>query len=142
MGAGPVVVGRYREEDREGVIALWRELFPGNGKRHDPVVSLEKKLAERDGLLFVARVDGRVVGTVLAGYDGHRGWLHSVGVDAGQRGKGIGNAMIEAAEAGLMARGCLKINLQIMGDNKSVVGFYERLGYAVEDRVSMGKVVE
>jgi ribosomal protein S18 acetylase RimI-like enzyme len=74
----------------------------------------------------------------MSGYDGHRGWIYSLGVRRDLQRCGIGSALLTHAVEALRARGCPKINLQIRGDNRAVVGFYERHGWKVEDRVSMG----
>ncbi len=84
-------------------------------------------------------MDGSVVGTVMAGYDGHRGWIYSMAVLPEYRGRDIGSKLLSVAEHKLGALGCMKINLQINGDNAAVVRFYEANGYNVEDRISMGK---
>ncbi len=75
----------------------------------------------------------------MAGYDGHRGWLYAVAVDPGQRRGGVGTALVRHAEQMLRDLGCGKVNLQVRATNAAVVSFYERLGYAVEERISMGK---
>jgi ribosomal protein S18 acetylase RimI-like enzyme len=80
-----------------------------------------------------------VAGTIMAGYDGHRGWLYSLAVAPEHRRRGIGSALVRHAEQELRKRGCLKINLQILEANAAVAAFYEALGYAVEPRVSLGK---
>ena len=82
-----------------------------------------------------------VVGTIMAGYDGHRGWIYSVAVSPSHRRQGIGSRLVSHAERALTDRGCMKINLQIMEGNESVTAFYASLGYSVEKRVSMGKRV-
>jgi ribosomal protein S18 acetylase RimI-like enzyme len=81
----------------------------------------------------------RVVATVLGGYDGTRGWIYHLAVAPQHRRHGFGRAMMAAAEERLRGLGCPKINLQILRSNTGVVRFYERLGYAVEDRISMGR---
>ena len=93
----------------------------------------------QDGLFFVAMRQDRVAGSILAGYDGHRGWLYSVAVHPSHRLVGIGSALVRHAELALVERGCMKINLQIVAGNEAVTAFYKALGYAVEDRISMGK---
>lgn len=92
-----------------------------------------------DGLFFVATRGSAVIGTILAGYDGHRGWLYSVAVDPSHRMNGVGTALVRHAERALTERGCMKINLQVLADNEPVAGFYRSLGYGVEQRISMGK---
>ena len=126
---------------RQQVIQLWETVFGYEAAHNIPSLAIDKKLAMQDGLFFVALVDGAVVGTVLAGYDGHRGWLYSVAVHPSQRKRGLGAALVRLAEQALTARGCMKINLQVVSGNEAVTAFYASLGYAVEKRVSMGKTV-
>ena len=75
----------------------------------------------------------------MGGYDGHRGWVYSLAVEEARRHRGIGSALVDNIEEALKALGCLKVNLQVVGSNSSVVDFYEKLGFSVEDRISMGK---
>lgn len=124
---------------RSQVIGLWTTVFGYETAHNAPGLSIDKKLGARDDLFFVAIQEDRVVGTILAGYDGHRGWLYSVAVHPACRSQGLGTALVRHAETALTARGCMKINLQIVGGNDAVCAFYEALGYAVEPRISMGK---
>lgn len=129
------------EAHRAQVVSLWQQVFGHAAGHNDARVAIDKKLEVDDGLFFVAVRDGRVVGTTLAGYDGHRGWLYSVAVHPLHRHQGVGSALVAHAEAALTRRGCMKINLQIVGGNEGVAAFYQALGFAVEARVSMGKKV-
>jgi ribosomal protein S18 acetylase RimI-like enzyme len=124
---------------RDQVISLWQTAFNYGTAHNAPALGIDKKLAVADGLFFVALAQDLVVGTVMAGYDGHRGWLYSVAVDPRHRSRGIGTTLVAHAERALADRGCMKINLQIAGGNEAVAAFYEALGYAVEPRISMGK---
>lgn len=123
------------------MIALWAGIFVEGyeAPHNDPDVSIGLKTAYDPELLLVAVDGSRVVGTVMGGYDGHRGWIYSLAVDENERHRGIGTEMIEEVVRRLMARGCLKVNLQVMPDNEGVVRFYQELGFSVEDRLSMGK---
>jgi ribosomal protein S18 acetylase RimI-like enzyme len=125
--------------DRAQVIALWNAVFSYTSPHNLPEVSIDLKLRADDGLFFVAVRGDQVVGTVLSGYDGHRGWLYSVAVAPAARHRGLGTRLVRHAEQALAARGCPKINLQILESNAGVVAFYERLGYAVEPRICMGR---
>jgi ribosomal protein S18 acetylase RimI-like enzyme len=129
----------YRESDEQAVVALWNEVLPDAAPHNDPATAIRNKLKVERDLFFVADVDGAMVGTVMGGYDGHRGWIYSVAVDPQYRGQGIGSALIRRLEAALEKRGCLKVNLQVRASNARVVAFYEKLGYSAEERVSMGK---
>ena len=127
---------------RSQVVALWNLVFAYAEPHNQPELAIDKKLAVDDGL-FLVTVDGTsVIGTVIAGYDGHRGWIYSVAVSPSHRRQGIGSKLMAAAEQALIGRGCMKINLQILEGNRSVAEFYESLGYAVEKRFSMGKRID
>jgi ribosomal protein S18 acetylase RimI-like enzyme len=129
----------YRQSDQPAVVALWREVFPDDPPHHDPASSIDLKTATQPDLFFVAAIGDKVVGTVMAGFDGHRGWIYRVAVHPRQQRQGIGTALVRHAETELIARGAPKINLQIRTTNRQVVGFYEQLGYVIEERISMGK---
>ena len=132
-------VETYREAHFEGVRALWLEAFPDDPPHNRAEVAIPAKLAVQPELLLVALDGDEVVGTAMAGYDGHRGWLYSVAVRKTDRRAGIGKLLIEEAERRLAELGCTKINLQVRAENAAVAAFYRGLGYAVEERVSMGK---
>ena len=129
----------YQEEDEQAVIDLWTLVLPDSAPHNDPAVAIRKKLAVDRDLFLVAVMEERVVGTVMGGYDGHRGWIYSVAVDPNHQRQGIGSAMLRHVEEALIERGCLKVNLQVRASNAAVIAFYAKLGYAVEERVSMGK---
>jgi len=136
----PITIIPYSDTAHRGhVVALWEAVFNYDAPHNQPTVSIDKKLQANDGLFFVALDGTSVVGTIMAGYDGHRGWIYSVAVAKSQQRKGVGSMLVAAAEKELIARGCVKINLQIMEGNESVVGFYKALGFVVEKRISMGK---
>lgn len=135
-------IGLYRDrQHRAQVVALWQQAFGYDTAHNVPSLAIDKKLAVNDGLFFVATDKKAVIGTVLAGYDGHRGWLYSVAVHADYRRHGLGSSLVRHAEQALIGLGCMKINLQINSGNEAVVGFYEALGYGVEPRISMGKKI-
>jgi ribosomal protein S18 acetylase RimI-like enzyme len=129
----------YRDSDLQEVLCLWREVSRSDAPHNDPALAIRKKLAVDRDLFLVAEVDGAVVGTAMGGYDGHRGWVYSVAVAAEYRRRGIATALIRRLEIDLAARGCLKLNLQVHSFNAGVVAFYEKLGFLVEERISMGK---
>ena len=136
-----VIVRPFRSSDAESLIALWREVFPASQPWHDSTASLCRKRNRFDNLIFVAISDDRLVGGVMAGYDGVRGWIYSLSVVPDQRRNGIGRMLMEHAETELRRLGCPKINLQIRGDNAEVKAFYRRIGFQQEDRASFGKAL-
>jgi ribosomal protein S18 acetylase RimI-like enzyme len=126
-------------DHRSQVVQLWETVFGYEEAHNDPGLVIDKKLAVYDDLFFVAVTDQSVVGTIMAGYDGHRGWIYSVAVSPSHRRQSIGTRLVAHAERVLTARGCVKINLQIMEGNEAVTAFYAKLGFCVEQRVNMGK---
>ena len=136
-----MIIRIYQPTDRDQVVALWNDVFNNPAGRNEPHGSLDRKEAMEDELFFVAENGDEIIGTVMAGYDGHRGWLYSVAVAKNRRREGIATDLVRHAIDVLTKRGCPKINLQILADNAEVVAFYESLGFRVEERISMGKIV-
>jgi len=93
-------------------------------------------------LFLVGEFQGDIVGTVIAGFDGYRGWVYHLAVQPRCRRRGFGRKLMRKAEARLKALGCPKLNLQVRSSNAEVIAFYERLGYSIEDHASLGKILE
>jgi ribosomal protein S18 acetylase RimI-like enzyme len=129
----------YEPSDREGVVALWNNVFADDPPWNEPSSVIDRKLTVQPDLFFVCEWNGRIVGTVIAGFDGHRGWVHKVATDPSCRRQGIAGLLMEAAEQGLASKGCRKLNLQVRAGNEDAVSFYHDLGFAVEQRTSMSK---
>ena len=138
----PIHVRRLAPADHGAVVALWAEAFTEDPSHNVSEEMIARKLAVQPELFLVGEFDARVVGAVMAGYDGVRGWVHRLAVSASARRHGVGRALMEHAEAALLAMGCPKVNLQVRATNADVVAFYRALGYAVEERISMGKRLE
>jgi ribosomal protein S18 acetylase RimI-like enzyme len=136
MNIRPFVVN-----DRTQLASLWNRVFPDDPPHNEPNQVIDAKL-QVDSLIFVAIDSESIVGAVMAGYDGHRGWLYAVAVDAASRRQGIGSALVRQAVSALEQLGCIKINLQVRASNAAVVAFYESLGFKVEERISMGKLLQ
>jgi glutathione S-transferase len=124
--------------DEGAVIALWQACGltrPWN----DPRLDFARKMAVQPELFLAGVLDGRIVASVMAGYDGHRGWMNYLAVDPAHRGRGLGAALVRHIEQALVALGCPKLNLQIRADNAAVGAFYARLGYAPDAAFSWGR---
>lgn len=133
-----MLIRKYESKDETGVIQIWTDVFGYDAPHNDPRQALERKVAFNDGLLLVAEEDGQIIGTVMGGYDGHRGWIYSLAVKPEFRGLGVGTRLVQGILEELKTRGCLKVNLQVLGSNRQVVEFYRKNGFAIEDRISMG----
>jgi ribosomal protein S18 acetylase RimI-like enzyme len=132
-------ITEYRNEHFAGVEALWREAFPNDAPWNKASIAIAEKIRFQPDLMLVAVEGLLVVGSVMAGYEGHRGWISRIAVLRAHRHKRIGQALLLEAEKRLAALGCIKINLQVLETNSAVVRFYEEAGYEIEPRVSMGK---
>ncbi len=131
----------YRNYDESAVVELWRKcnlVVPHN----DPHKDIRRKLGVQPDLFLVGIEDGKIVATVMAGYEGHRGWLNYLAVDPSRRRSGLGREIVAEAEKRLRALGCPKINLQIRRSNSSVIEFYRKIGFAEDDVASLGKRLE
>jgi ribosomal protein S18 acetylase RimI-like enzyme len=128
----------YQPSDEAAVIDLWqrcRLTRPWNDPRRD----IARKLAVQPEMFLVALMDESVVGTVMDGYEGHRGWINYLAVCPDHQRRGIGRMLMEEAEMLLKRAGCPKINLQVRSTNSEVIAFYHAIGYSVDDVISMGR---
>jgi ribosomal protein S18 acetylase RimI-like enzyme len=128
----------FAQPDSDTVVALWREcglVRPWN----DPHKDIARKLQVQRELFLVGEVDGAVVASVMAGYEGHRGWVYYLAVAPQQQRRGFARELMEHVEAALLARGCPKISLLVRETNAPVLAFYRRLGYAQDASVPLGK---
>jgi ribosomal protein S18 acetylase RimI-like enzyme len=136
-------IRRFDASDTDAVVALWQQAFPEyrdvTRPQRNPHLSIANKLAAQPELFFVAVLGERIAGTVMGGYDGHRGWLYSLAVDESLRRHGIGTRLVAQVENALTERGCPKLNLQVLSAKTEVRAFYESLGYRADAVVSLGK---
>jgi ribosomal protein S18 acetylase RimI-like enzyme len=134
-------IREFADADADEVVALWRRCGltrPWN----DPHKDIARKRAVQPDLFLVAELDGAIVGSVMGGYDGHRGWVYYLAADESRRRSGLGRALMAEVEARLRRLGCAKINLQVRSDNPSVLDFYAKLGFVRDESVSLGKRLE
>ena len=131
-------VREFQDADEAQVIDVWRACGltrPWN----DPARDIARKKEVRPDLFLVAEDEGTIVGTVMAGYEGHRGWINYLGVLPARQRTGIARALMEEAERRLRALGCPKINLQVRSDNEQALAFYARIGFQQDPVLSLGK---
>lgn len=128
----------YQPSDESSVVALWRECGLVRSW-NDPHKDIRRKLTVQPGLFLVGTIDGTLVASVMAGYDGHRGWVNYLAVAPQHRKSGLGRALMQKVEEELHAMGCPKLNLQVRTSNAEVIAFYRKLGYMQDDVVGMGK---
>jgi len=133
-----IVIRPFADADREAVVALWNAcglVVPWN----DPARDIARKLARQRQMFLVAEQDGRIVGSVMAGFDGHRGSANYLAVEPKDRNQGIARRLMSEAERLLTEVGCPKINVMVRRSNPAATGFYDALGYTPDDVVVYGK---
>ncbi|EAR10443.1 GNAT family acetyltransferase [Reinekea blandensis] len=133
-----MLIRPFQKPDQPTVISLWHDcglVVPWNNPEKD----IDRKLREQPELFLVAEQDGVVVGTLMGGYEGHRGWMNYLGVRPDLQGEGIARQMITFLEQRLLERGCPKVNLQVRSTNTQVIEFYRQLGYSEDHAIGMGK---
>jgi ribosomal protein S18 acetylase RimI-like enzyme len=135
------IIRAYEIHDEIPVVQLWSEcglVVRWNSPRCD----IHRKLEVQPEMFLVGCSDGQIIATVMAGYEGHRGWINYLAVHPDYQRMGIGRRMMKEVEIRLRAAGCPKINLQVRNTNADVIEFYKRIGYKVDDVVSLGKRLE
>lgn len=136
-----LVLRSYRPGDREALVALWSicELTrPWNNPHRD----IDRKLARDGDNLLVLEEDNQLIGSVMVGYEGHRGWVNYLAVHPDHRRQGLGRLLMDEAERRLRDLGCAKVNLQVRASNETAREFYRQIGYTIDEAVSFGKRLE
>lgn len=133
-----MIIRQYSPEDEEAVINLWKTCNltkPWNNPNQD----INRKLKNSPELFLVGTISGIIVASVMAGYDGHRGWIYYLAVDPEHRKQGLGRKIMAAAEEKLLEVGCPKIDLMVRKNNLGVIRFYEKIGYGHDEVVTMSR---
>ena len=131
----------YEPRDEISVVRLWNDcglVVPWNNPHRD----IRRKLEVQPKMFLVGCLNGQIIATVVAGYDGHRGWINYLAVHPNHQRTGIGRRIMGEAETILRAVGCPKINLQVRSTNVNIIEFYKTIGYKIDDVVSLGKRLE
>lgn len=128
----------FTEADTSAVVDLWK-LCDLTRPWNDPTKDITRKLTVQPELFLLAEQEGRIVGSVMAGYEGHRGWINYLAVHPDYRRAGLGRQLMAAAEKRLLNLGCPKINLQVRTSNAAAIGFYQSIGFAQDEVISYGK---
>ena len=128
---------RYGAKFQDEVVELWKKcnlIIPQN----DPVEDIMKKVDFQPDLFLVGLIDDRVIGSIMVGYEGHRGWINYLAVLPELQRQGYGRKLVQKAIDELKRIGCLKVNLQVRRTNTPVIEFYKRLGFKEDDVASLG----
>ena len=132
------IVREAIESDREDVISVWAScdlIKPQN----DPRTDFDLALNTSTSTILILECENQIVGAVMIGFDGHRGWLYYFGVKPAFQSLGNGRILLSAVEEWLANRGAPKAMLMVRNSNSKVIGFYERLGFEIEETSVLGK---
>jgi ribosomal protein S18 acetylase RimI-like enzyme len=133
-----IIIRPFTSKDEPAVINLWQDcglLRPYNNPHQD----IARKQTVQPELFLLAVERDRIIGAIMAGYDGHRGWLNYLAVAPEAQRRGIGRQLVLAAAAKLTELGCPRINIQVRNTNFAVIAFYQKLGFLTDEVISMGK---
>ena len=141
MTESSLLIRPFKEGDEEALVSLWnmcKLTVPWN----NPYKDIARKLKVQAELFFVGYLEDKLIASVMAGYDGHRGWINYFAVHPDFQARGYGKQLLDNVENGLRELGCPKINLQIREGNDKVFSYYQKLGFVEEKRINMGKRLE
>ena len=136
-----LLIRPFKEGDEEALVSLWnmcKLTVPWN----NPYKDIARKLKAQAELFLVGYLENKLIASVMAGYDGHRGWINYLAVHPDFQARGYGKQLMDNVENGLRELGCPKINLQIREGNDRVFTYYQKLGFVEEKRINMGKRLE
>ena len=136
MSEEQYIIRPFKLEDKNSVVELWkicRLTRPWNNPEKD----IERKLNVQSEIFLVLEIQGSIIGSVMAAYDGHRGVINYLAVHPGFQKKGYGKILMTYVEQELLNKGCPKINLLVRSDNVNVKRFYKGLHYDEQDDVKV-----
>jgi len=141
MTESSLLIRPFKEGDEDALVSLWnmcKLTVPWN----NPYKDIARKLKVQAELFLVGYLEDKLIASVMAGYDGHRGWINYFAVHPDFQARGYGKQLMDNVENGLRELGCPKINLQIREENDKVFSYYQKLGFVEEKRINMGKRLE
>lgn len=115
--------------DYDAAITLWTNADGVRLRDADSRDGIAKYLARNPGLSFIAESAGNIIGTIMAGHDGKRGYIQHLAVAAGHRRLGIGSTLVKLCLDALKQEGILKSHLMVLVENEAAQGFWSSLGW-------------
>ena len=136
-----VCIREFRfSEDYTRALRLWGSMEKGiHVGLSDSPDEIDKKIERDPDLFLVAEADGDLIGTVIGGYDGRRGFIYHLAVLAPHRGQGVGGRLMQEVEARLRAKGCIRCYLFVTPDNVEAMQYYQKRGWQLMDNLPYAK---
>jgi ribosomal protein S18 acetylase RimI-like enzyme len=125
-----------RIEDYDEVVALWTKTAGICLRAADSREAIGRYLERNPGLSFVAVSNGKVIGAVLSGHDGRRGFIHHLAVDDGHRRKGLGKQLFASCVHALEKEGILKTHLFVLNENGNAFEFWKKAGCVLREDIA------
>jgi ribosomal protein S18 acetylase RimI-like enzyme len=132
------IIRTFRPDDESDVINLWRQsglIVPWN----NPETDIQRKLSTSPDLFYVGLLDGELIASCMAGYDGHRGWIYFLTVKSAHQRQGFASRLIDHAESELIKLGCPKVELMVRKSNNNIISFYQGVGYDIDPVMVLSK---
>jgi ribosomal protein S18 acetylase RimI-like enzyme len=132
------IIRTFRPDDKSDVINLWRQcglIVPWN----NPEADIQRKLSTSPNLFYVGVLDGELIASCMAGYDGHRGWIYFLAVNSVHQRQGFASRLIDHAESELIKLGCPKVELMVRKSNNNIISFYQGIGYDIDPVIVLSK---
>ncbi len=133
-----ITIRPYSETDLDSIVSLW-EICELSRPWNDPIKDIERKLTVQRDLFLILEKDGEILGSVMGGYDGHRGSVNYLGIHPDHKNEGLGKLLMNRIEEELIKMGCPKINLMVRNSNLDVHEFYRVIGYEEQEVEVFGK---
>ena len=141
MTESSLLIRPFKEGDEEALVSLWN-ICKLTTPWKNPYKDISRKLKVQPELFFVGFLEENLIASVMAGYDGHRGWINYFAIHPDFQERGYGKQLMDNVENKLRELGCPKINLQIREGNDKVLSYYQKLGFVEEKRINMAKRIE
>lgn len=124
----------------EQALALWQAAVGVGLSEADSREAIGRYLERNPGLSLIAVQDGQMIGAVLCGHDGRRGFIHHLAVQPGMRRRGVGRQLVQECLAGLRREGIQKCHLFVFQQNREAIAFWRAIGFTARDELSMMSV--
>jgi ribosomal protein S18 acetylase RimI-like enzyme len=123
--------------DIEPALVLWQRCAGLGLSAADSPCALKKFLERNSGLSFVAEEDGQIVGTILGGQDGRRGYFYHLAVSPERRRQGIGEGLVTEALAAMKAQGIQKCHIMVYRANEEGRQFWQKVGWKLRSEIDL-----
>ncbi|HWR65667.1 MAG TPA: GNAT family N-acetyltransferase [Bellilinea sp.] len=132
-----IQIREFVPEDTVLAIELWKATEGIGLSAADEPGQIARYLMRNPGMSFTAWDGQKMIGAVLCGHDGRRGYLHHLAVRADYRGRGIGQALAERCHAAMRSEGIDKVHIFVFRENQAALAFWQRVHYQPRENLAL-----